>query len=92
MQAYLYVRTFESGRLEQGKPWGGKFLEKLWYCAGGRVQQGNLVISTELITSVGHVKSLKADVSSVSPLSEANAKTSAFKLFAIVNLRCQLCW
>ena len=45
---------------------GGKFQEKLWYCVGGRVQQGNLALSTEFITSVGHVLSLKADVSSVS--------------------------
>ena len=29
---------------------GGKFLKKLWCCVSGRVQQGNLVLSTELIT------------------------------------------
>ena len=29
---------------------GGKFLKKLWCCVGGRVQQGNLVLSTELKT------------------------------------------
>ena len=29
---------------------GGKFLKKLWRCVSGRVQQGNLVLSTELIT------------------------------------------
>ena len=28
----------------------GKFLKKLWCCVGGRVQQGNLVLSTDLIT------------------------------------------
>ena len=29
---------------------GGKFLKKLWYCVDGRVKQGNLVLSTTLIT------------------------------------------
>ena len=29
---------------------GGKFLKKLWCCVSGRVQQGSLVLSTELIT------------------------------------------
>ena len=28
---------------------GGKFLKKLWCCVGGRVYQGNLVLSTQLI-------------------------------------------
>ena len=28
---------------------GGYFLKKLWCCVGGRVQQDNLVSSTELI-------------------------------------------
>ena len=28
----------------------GKFLKKLWCCVGGRIQQGNLVLVTELIT------------------------------------------
>ena len=27
-----------------------KFLKKLWCCVGGRVQQGNLVLLTELLT------------------------------------------
>ena len=35
---------------------GGKFLKKLWCCVGGRVQQGNLVLSTVLITLIGHRK------------------------------------
>ena len=30
---------------------GGKFLKKLWCSVGGRVRQGNLVLSTELIIS-----------------------------------------
>ena len=38
---------------------GGKFLEKLWCCVGGRVQQGNLVLSTELKTQIGHRKEFK---------------------------------
>ena len=29
---------------------GDEFLQKLWCCIGGRVQQGNLVLSFELIT------------------------------------------
>ena len=29
---------------------GGKFLKKQWCCIGGRVQQGNIVLSTEFIT------------------------------------------
>ena len=29
---------------------GGGSLKKLWCCIGGREQQGNLVLSTELIT------------------------------------------
>ena len=29
---------------------GGKFLKELWCCVGGRVQQGYLVLSAELIT------------------------------------------
>ena len=29
---------------------GGKFLKKLWCCVSRRVQHGNLVLSTELIT------------------------------------------
>ena len=29
---------------------GGNFLKKLWCCIGKRVYQGNLVLSTELIT------------------------------------------
>ena len=29
---------------------GGKFLKKLWCCVDGRVKQGNLVLSTTLIT------------------------------------------
>ena len=29
---------------------GGKFLRKLWYWVGGRVEQGSLVLSTELKT------------------------------------------
>ena len=29
---------------------GGKFLKKLWCCVSGRVQQGNMVLLTELIT------------------------------------------
>ena len=29
---------------------GGKFLKKLWCCVGGRKQQGNLPLATELIT------------------------------------------
>ena len=35
---------------------GGKFLKKLWCCVGGRVKQGNLVLSTELITEIGKAK------------------------------------
>ena len=29
---------------------GGKFLRKLWCCVGRRVEQGYLVLSTQLIT------------------------------------------
>ena len=29
---------------------GGKFIKELWCCISGRIQQGNLVLSTELIT------------------------------------------
>ena len=29
---------------------GGKFLKKLWCCVGGRVCQGDLVLSIQLIT------------------------------------------
>ena len=39
---------------------GGKFLEKLWCLLGGRVQQGNLVLSTELITEIGHRKEFQS--------------------------------
>ena len=28
---------------------GGKFLKKLWCCVGGKVLQGNLALSTDLI-------------------------------------------
>ena len=55
---------------------GGKFLKKLWCCVCGRVQQDNLVLSTELI------RSFKADVSSVRPSSEcgmANAGNVSFE-------------
>ena len=51
---------------------GDKFLKKLWCCVGGRKQQGNLLLATELITLIGH---RKAEVSS--PLS--------FALLRIVN-------
>ena len=36
-------------RILQSKK-GGKFLKKLWCCVGGRVEQGNSVLSTDLIT------------------------------------------
>ena len=49
---------------------GGKLLKKLWCCVDGRVEQGHLVLSTELKGLIGHCKELKADVLSVSPLSE----------------------
>ena len=38
---------------------GGKFLKKLWCSVGGRVEQGNFVLSTELITFIGHRKEFK---------------------------------
>ena len=38
---------------------GGKFLKKLWCCVGGKVQQGNLVLTTELNTLIGHRKDCK---------------------------------
>ena len=34
----------------EGGSKGGKFLKKLWCYIGRRVQQGNLLLSTELIT------------------------------------------
>ena len=39
---------------------GGKFLKKLWCCVSGRVQQGNLVLSTELIMYLDHQKELQS--------------------------------
>ena len=33
---------------------GGKFLKKLWSCVSRRVQQGNLVLSSELKMQIGH--------------------------------------
>ena len=48
----------------------GKFLQQQSCCVGGRIQQGNLVLSTELVT----VKSFKADVSSVSLSSDRMEK------------------
>ena len=38
----------------------GKFLKKLWCCVGGRVKKGNLVLSTELITLIGHRKQFQS--------------------------------
>ena len=37
---------------------GEQFLKK---------QQGNLILSTELITKIGHHKEFQADISSISP-------------------------
>ena len=37
------------GLHQHHKDKGGKFLKRLWCCIGERVQQGNLVLSTELI-------------------------------------------
>ena len=66
---------------------GGKFLKKLWCCVGGRIKHRKLA----------NVKSLKADVSSVSLSSErlvegVTLETSAFKLFTMANLCYQLSW
>ena len=66
---------------------GGKFLKKLWCCVGGRIKHHKLA----------NVKSLKADVSSVSLSSErlvegVTLETSAFKLFTMANLCYQLSW
>ena len=40
----------------------GKFLKKLWSCVAirRRVQQGNLVLSIELIRLIGHRKEFKS--------------------------------
>ena len=37
-----------------GKHKGDKFLKKLWCCVGGEYYIRNLVLSTELIMSIGH--------------------------------------
>ena len=39
---------------------GDKFLQKLRYCVSRRVQQGNLVLSYELITQFGYRKQFKS--------------------------------
>ena len=44
----------ETNSVHLHKNTGGKFLKKLWCCVGGRVKQGNLVLSTELITLICH--------------------------------------
>ena len=46
----LYVLLYATSRFALIRNKGGKFLEKLWCCVGGRVSQSNLVLSTELIT------------------------------------------
>ena len=66
-----------------------KFLKKLWCCVGGRVQQGNLVLTTELKMYICHRRKSQ----SVSPSSESEwltLKTSTLKLFTMANLRFQL--
>ena len=53
----------------------GKFLKKLWCCVSGIVQQGNLVLSTELviyICTLVTIKSFKADILSISPRQSNN--------------------
>ena len=81
----------------------GKSLKKLWCCVSGRVQQGNLVLSTELViyicTSVT-IKSFKADILSISPRQSNNDECltdvwlmfemSALKLLIAANLCYQL--
>ena len=64
----------ETNSVHLHKNKGGKFLKKLWCYVGGRVKQGNLVLSTELITLIGHrsLDSYKADDSSVCPSSECS--------------------
>ena len=46
----LYVLLCATSRFALIRNKGGKFLEKLWGCVGGRASQSNLVLSTELIT------------------------------------------
>ena len=57
---YRYLAVLLLGKLHNKKLNGKKinkliiskgctFLKKLWYCIGERVQQGNLVLLTELI-------------------------------------------
>ena len=81
----------------------GKFLKKLWCCVSGRVQQGNLVLSTELViyicTSVT-IESFKADILSISPRQSNNDEAltdvwlvlemSTLKLLIAANLCYQL--
>ena len=50
----------------------GKFLKKLRCRVGGRVKQGNLVLSTELITYIGHRKEFKSLRFEREPLVRAN--------------------
>ena len=76
---------------------GGKFLKKLWCCIGGEVKQGNLVLSTELLSLIGHHKEFQSWSLEYSPLSEQTRKgltlqMSALKLFEVANLRHQLIW
>ena len=39
---------------------GGKFHKELWCCVGGRVYHGNLAISSEFTTLIGHRKKFES--------------------------------
>ena len=47
---FKLTSLIKSNNLPRSEGIGDKFPKKLWCCVVGRVQQGNLVLSTELIT------------------------------------------
>ena len=69
---------------------GGKFLKKLWCSFSGRVEQGNLILSTELIMQIGHGKEFQNWNFDCLPFLRMNDKgrsleMSALKLLTVAN-------
>ena len=77
LDKYLSLKLQKQGRTAKPSLYymAIQFLKKLWYCDGGRDQNKSLVLSNELIkVELPPWKIWKAEVSSVSPLSQPMAK------------------
>ena len=68
----------------------GKFLKKMWRCIGGRVYRVIKYYHLSWLCKLATIKSFKAEVLSISPLSEWSWQRA--KLFMMANSCYQLSW